>query len=87
MANVFIFTEPYSDIDYSLVDGRVRSLVIRGETLYDEQTGIATDDWRDKLVSFVLEMGLHIDNDGHGLYAFVRRMQDDGLLPNDKTNN
>ena len=82
MASVYICSEPYSDIDYSIIDGRVRSFVLRGEKLYDEQDGTEVNGWRIKLVEFVREQRLDVDKDGYGLHAFVYRMQDDGLLPN-----
>ena len=78
MASLFVMTKPPTDIDYSLVDGRVRAFKLRGETLYDEVTGIAEDGWSDKLVDFVTEQGLDIDK-GTGLHAFVYRMQEEGL--------
>jgi len=77
MASLSIGTTPYSDIDYSLVDGRIRALVIRGEKLYDEQTGLEAEGWRDKLVEFVKEQQLHR---GAMVRAFVHRMRADGLL-------
>lgn len=84
MASVYVMTEPPTDIDYSLVDGRVRRFVLFGQKMYDEDDGTSIDGWRDRLVEFVRIQGLDVDKDGHGLHAFVYKMQDDGLLPNAK---
>ena len=80
MASLFVTTDPHSEIDYSLVDGQVRGFVLRGVKLYDEEDGTAADGWREKLVSLIREQGLDLDTYGHGLRAFVRRLQDDGYL-------
>ena len=58
-----------SEIDYSLVDGRVRSFTLNGRVLYDE-SGINEPDWRESLYTFVRQHGLDED-DGHGVRAFV----------------
>ena len=63
----------------------MRSFVLRGETIFDENAKIAKDGWVDNLVALVKELRLDID-DGHGLHFFVYRMQDDGLLPNAQVN-
>jgi len=84
MASVYVMTEPPTDIDYSLVDGRVRRFVLFGQKMYDEDDGTSIDGWRDRLVEFARIQGLDIDKDGHALHAFVYKMQDDGLLPNAK---
>ena len=79
MASVFVLTEPPTDIDYSVVDGRVRSFKLRGEKLFDEDDDIAVDGWKDRLVEFVKEQGLD-KNYGRGLHAFVYRLIEDGLI-------
>ena len=80
MASVTILTNPESDIDYSLKDGRIRSFVCYGEKLFDDESGICVDGWRDKLTQFVVEYGLDKDERGIGLHSFVYRMYGDGLL-------
>ena len=84
MASVVMFhkdNEFYSEIDYSLNDGRVLSVKIRGEKLYDESDGTAVEGWQTSLITFVKEYALDIDLNGHGLHAFVNQMIADGLLP------
>jgi hypothetical protein len=73
MASVSIRHEDgtFSDIDYSLIDGRVRGFVFHGLDLYDESAGLAIDGWRSKLEELVRERGFDQD-DGRGLRAFVR---------------
>jgi len=80
MASVTILTEPLTDIDYSVVDGRVRSFELYGEKLYDEDDGIERKGWKQKLIKLVMEQKLNIDKDGRGLHAFIYRMMDDGLI-------
>ncbi|MDY6857473.1 MAG: hypothetical protein SWO11_22770 [Thermodesulfobacteriota bacterium] len=70
MASVFVMTNPPTDIDYSLVDNRVRSFELHGVLLYDEDKNISQAGWKDQLVAFVKEQGLNI-NKGIGLHAFV----------------
>lgn len=79
MASVFVMTDPPTEIDYSLVDNRVRSFELRGEKLFDEDEGIAIDGWKDKLAEFVKEQCLDKD-DGHGLHAFVYGLIDEGVI-------
>lgn len=79
MASVQVATVPPTDIDYSLVDNRIRFFKLCGVVLYDEDTGVVVDGWKDELVRFVKVMGLHI-NDGRGLHAFVYGLIDEGLL-------
>ena len=64
------------DIDYSVVDGRVRSFEIDGVTLYDERLGIAASNWGAILVALIKTQRLDVDRDGHGLHAFVRPFLD-----------
>lgn len=81
MASVFFTGASPSSIDYSIVDGRVRSFMLRGVKLYDEQDGTAADGWRDQLVGFVLEVGLDLAGEASGReHAFVTKMRADGLL-------
>jgi hypothetical protein len=79
MASVFVMTNPPTYIDYSLIDNRVRSFELRGVALYDENEEITTNGWEGKLVEFVKEQGLDID-DGRGLHAFVYGLIEKGLL-------
>lgn len=73
-----------SEVDYSVQDGRVRSFELDGVKLYDEDDGTVIAGWRDKLIDFVTDCQLDVDRDGHGLHAFVYRMQEDGLLSGGK---
>ena len=79
MASVYICTTPGTDIDYSVVDGRVRSFTLRGELLYDEDAGVSTHDWEKQLVKLVEDQQLAVD-DGRGLHAFVYRLIIEGRL-------
>jgi len=80
MASVIIGTNPITDIDYSIVDGRVRSFDLCGEILYDEDKGINIAGWEGKLIEIVIDYGMNIDK-GLGLKAFVYKMIDEGLIP------
>ena len=81
MASVYIASDPYSNIEYSIGTGKVRQFVLRGKTLYDEQKGISEDGWEEKLVELVREQGMDLDPNGRGLlHAFVYKLQEDGLL-------
>ena len=80
MASVVYLSDPITDIDYSVVDGRIRSFTLRGELLYDEVEKINKEGWKEKLIELVIEQRLNIDRDGHGLHAFIYRMQADGNL-------
>lgn len=77
MTGLTILTDPVIDIDYSTIDGRIRSFQYDGETLYDEDMGVEINGWKDTLVSVIKEQGLNID-DGRGLHAFVVKMIIDG---------
>ena len=83
MASIVIRTYPVTDIDYSLDDGRIRSLELYGECLYDEYTGTDTEGWKAKLIDFVREQELDIDKDGLGLHAFVYKLIEGGELKNE----
>lgn len=71
---------PDCNVDYSCVDGRVRSFTFNGKVIFDEDENIADDSWKNCLVSFVLDYGLNED-DGRGLHAFVYPMIEQGLVP------
>ena len=79
MASVSVMTDPPTDIDYSVMDGRVRSFKLMGKLLFDEDKEIVTDGWEKQLARFVKDQGLDKD-DGRGLHAFVYKLQEDGLL-------
>ena len=81
MASVTIVTysDLYTEVDYSIVDGRVTSFTLHGDLLYDEMESVAIDGWKEALVAFVQDHGLDRD-DGRGLHAFVYRMIEDGLI-------
>ena len=61
------------DIDYSLKDGRVRQFIRHGKTLFDEDEGVETESWAEKLYVLILEKNFDIDK-GHGLSAYVYTM-------------
>lgn len=73
MASLFVGTN--SNIDYSLIDGRIRSLVLNGEILYDEQDGTNTPFWISRLMDFIRDHELDVSE-----YAFVHWLQEKGLL-------
>lgn len=81
MASIFISGETYSEIDYSIIDGRVRSFVLHGKKLYDEADGTAAASWKEKLVEMVQHQGLDAPRGGGGHPKFIYWMQDEGLLP------
>lgn len=81
MASVFGFTDPSSNVEYSITTGNVREFELRGVVLFDEAKGIAADGWRDALARFVVEF--HLNNERyqrHGLHAFVYKLIDDGMV-------
>ena len=81
MASVFVSTDPLSEVDYSLADGRVREFTLRGQLLYSEYEKVDVEGWKGQLVAFVEEVGLSTPYEGRGLHAFVYKLIDDGLLP------
>lgn len=68
----------HAEVDYSIVDGRVRAFTLDGKILYDEDTGVDEPGWKDRLRALVLSYELDVDR-GLGLYAFVPPLLD-GLL-------
>ena len=59
MASIF-FLRSKTDIDYSLVDGRVRSYIRHdGECMYDESRDISVDGWEKDLIECVI---VRVDN-------------------------
>ena len=62
--------EIVSDIDYSLVDGRIRQVEIKGIMIYDEDKGIAEYNWEAEVWLIVKRNGFDIDRE-HGLSAFI----------------
>ena len=79
MASVCVTTNPPSSIDYSLLDGRVRSFTLRGVKLYDEQDGTRADGWEGVLSKFVQEQGLDADVGEFSARAFVYWMRAKGI--------
>lgn len=84
MASVFLFDRrdpggPGIEIDYSIVDGRVREFSDGGVPLYDERKGIETAGWLLRLVSVIRKAGLDRPSK-RGLHMFVYRLMDEGLL-------
>lgn len=80
MASVFGMTEPPSDIDYSIADGRIRSFKFRGQVLFDERSGVEVSGWETRLVELVKECGLDQPSE-LGYHAFIYWMVDQGLIP------
>ena len=81
MASLVILSNPVSDIEYSILDGRVKSFELKGVKMFDEVDGTAIDGWKQRLAELVIAQGLDVDRDGIGLHAFVYRLQEDGALP------
>jgi len=79
MASVCITTNPMSEIGYSLIDGEVVSFDLLGTILYDKFDDINIDGWMDKLISFIEEQGLNIENE-KGLFKFVYYLSDKKLI-------
>ena len=79
MANITFPMDYKTDIDYSVVDGRVRYFILNGDILFDENEGIDVDGWVTKLVELVKKRHLDVD-DGIGLPKFVYKLQEDGHL-------
>ena len=82
MAGLHITTTPPTRIDYSLVDGRVRSFELRGEVLFDEDAGTEVEGWKRRLADLVMEFGL-ADPSPLGCHAFIYWMIEQGLLTAD----
>lgn len=80
MASVYVQTDPPSEIEYAMNSGTVRMFSLRGEKLFDVLDGTAVDGWKDRLAAFVMDQGLDVDKDGHGLHSFVYKLEEDGLL-------
>lgn len=81
MASVIILGERITEIDYSIMGGRIRSFLLQGEKLYDESNNTNIPGWKDVLCALVVEKGLNQDKDGYGLPAFVYRLIEEGLVP------
>lgn len=81
MASIFISGETCSEIDYSIIDGRVRSFVLHDKKLYDEADGTVVAAWKEKLVELVKHQGLDIPRDGGRHPKFIYWMRGEGLLP------
>lgn len=79
MASVFGFTYPSSCVEYSIIDGKPREFVYRGETLLDLEKGIQAEGWIDSLAEFVSEFNLDRPND-MGNHAFVYWLIEQGRL-------
>lgn len=73
MASVFFANE--TQVDYSIVDGRVMGFRLDGQWLFDEDHGIDEPGWRERLRGLVVGVGLDVDR-GHGLHAFVKPLFD-----------
>ena len=87
MASVLIFSPNHdivSDIDYSITDGRVREFSFNGDVWFSEDGGIAKPGWKYVLAGIVFVQSLHIDKKGRGLRAFVIKMMEDGLIPDNR---
>lgn len=86
MASVCIpsddYKKVYCDIDYSIIDGRVRVFELNGKVLYDEYCKKSIKGWKKKLVKVVKEQGLNDSRHSHSgcLPTFVIRMIAEGLV-------
>ena len=84
----------YIDIDYSVVDGHIRSFSVGGEVLYDEDVARqrcgtmkmlhdedigGKESWEQNLVDIVKAYKLDKDN-GRGLHAFVIKLINEGKI-------
>lgn len=78
MASVFIGKD--TEIDYSLVDGRVRQFTLRGVVLFDEADGTAVDGWQAELVAVVQRSGFDRPAPNGGDRAFVVWMTQNGMI-------
>jgi len=79
MASLYIPSTPATNIEYSIMDGRVMQFTLLGKVLYDEDESNQDSKWKEKLVELVKDMGLDTDR-GIGRHAFVNRMEEDGLI-------
>ena len=79
MASAIITTDPTTNIEYSLIDGRITSFDFRGNILYDEFDNISIDGWKSEVVKLVNDYGMNIDR-GTGLLAFVYNLIDEHLV-------
>jgi len=83
MATVTTISAPQTNIEYSILDGRIRSFEFKGRLLYDKASGMAVDGWKDSLVSFVKNTKLNV-NRGIGLNAFVYNLIDEGFIKEER---
>lgn len=79
MSSLLVIGDRGFYVDYSITTGRIRQCDIRGETVFDEHSGIDAPEWKRELAECVHENYLDED-DGKGLHAFVYRLIDDGYL-------
>lgn len=82
MASVFACDED-SNIEYSIVDGRVRQARIQGQDIYDEDTDWTAEDWKAKVAEFVKRQKGHKFIPGRPLTypkRFVHRLEEEGYL-------
>ena len=77
------------DIDYSLVDGRVREFKLDGKMLFSEYEGVNVDNWEETLIEYVKNNRLNCEdvkiNEKNqvvmaGHHAFIRKLVEDGKL-------
>lgn len=67
MATIFIGYD--TEVDYSLLDGRVRAFKLRGDVQYDEDSGVSIHGWEWRLRT--LTDALHArPRSMRGVYAF-----------------
>ena len=67
MASLII--DGVGSVDYSM-DGVVEEFALGEDVIYSVHDGIYVRGWKQKLIKFVVDNDLHI-NDGKGLHAFV----------------
>ena len=67
------------DIEYSLLDKRVRFFEYEDRVLYDEESNHNYPNWEKKLIQVIENYGLN-RNQGRGYHAFVLRLADEGKV-------
>jgi hypothetical protein len=74
-----IFCPDTYDIEYSLVDRRIRFFEYENQVFYDEETDDNYPNWEKKLIQVIENYGLN-RNRGKGHYAFILRLADEGKI-------
>lgn len=79
MANAFSGSED-SDVEYSVVDYRIRQATIKGRIVFDEDDGTADPDWLEKVVDFIERHRMNIVGLRRPPKSFVIRLAEEGAL-------